>query len=157
MHGRSLPPPPPASTLINISHNGHLAGSPRIEAAAIKGWSLLLTALPHYCLSGGFCSSALEALAPHLQAKDVEERAAAGEAVALLFSMAELFKVEGSGIGDELSGTSPHPSPLLSLWRWIYFCFLSPTPPPPPLPPSLVLNPYCNYSQVPDKQTWSVA
>ena len=50
------------------------------------------------------CSAALEALAPRLQAKDVEERGAAGEAVALLFSMAELSRIDEGDSGDDLSG-----------------------------------------------------
>ncbi len=54
--------------------------------------------------------------------QDVEERGAAGEAVALLFSLAELFKMERGESGDDLSGVHRQ----RSCWRWVSSCRFSP-------------------------------
>ena len=73
------------------------AAQPQIQAAALRGWSLLLTTLPTTRLDGAFCSRVLEELSPHLLPEDVDLRDAAGEAIALVFSVAGLSGLEENG------------------------------------------------------------
>ncbi len=78
-------------------------GSSSIKAAALRGWTLLLSSCPSWRLDGHFCSQSLQSLSSHLEEKDVDERNAAGEAVALLFTMAGLNGASNEGT-DEDSG-----------------------------------------------------
>ena len=77
------------------------AGSPRVAASALRGWSLLVTSLPQWQLNGAFCSSALGSLSKHLHVNDVAQRDAAGEATALLFSVADLPSLDSDENGSE--------------------------------------------------------
>lgn len=67
---------------------------------------MLLSGCPSWLLDGDFCSRALQSLSGHLEVTDVEERNAAGEAVALLFTMADLAGAGNEDSADEESGTS---------------------------------------------------
>ena len=70
------------------------AGPALLAASAIRGWSLLLTSLPGWRLDSTFCDGALGFLSQKLADSDVELRSAAGEAVALLFSLAGLGELD---------------------------------------------------------------
>ena len=80
--------------------------------ASLKGWSLLLSALPGWRLDSLFCGDALSQLSPHLSATAVEERAAAGEAIALLFSMSGLSSLEEANDAEGQSSVLICGSPL---------------------------------------------
>ena len=77
------------------------AGNSKIATAALKGWTLLLSCCPSWRLDGQFCSQSLQSLSSHLQEKHVDERNAAGEAVALLFTMAGLSAASNEGTDDD--------------------------------------------------------
>ena len=80
------------------------SGPEKLAVASLKGWSLLLSALPGWRLNSVFCDDALSQLSPHLSATAVEERAAAGEAIALLFSMSGLSTPNEA---KEIDGQTP--------------------------------------------------
>lgn len=67
--------------------------------AALRGWSLLVSTLPTYSLSTGFVETSFAALATLLYSENVDTRAAAGEAIALLYDSAGLAQLEGDS-GD---------------------------------------------------------
>ena len=58
---------------------------PKGQAAALRAWSLLLTTVPAWQLGSAFVDSHLSMLVGLLHSEDVDVRAAAGEAVALLY------------------------------------------------------------------------
>ncbi len=79
------------------------AGPSGAMVAALRGWSLLVSTLPTYSLSTGFVEASFASLAALLYSENVDTRAAAGEAIALLYDSAGLAKLEGDS-GD--SGTA---------------------------------------------------
>lgn len=70
-------------------------------AAALRGWALLLSTLPAHRLTAPFVESSLAALSQQLYSEATDVRAAAGEAIALLYDAAGLVELEGD------SGESP--------------------------------------------------
>ena len=69
------------------------------KVAALRGWSLLVSTLPTYSLTTGFVETSFAALAALLYSEHVDTRAAAGEAIALLYDSAGLAQLEGDS-GD---------------------------------------------------------
>lgn len=63
--------------------------------AAVRGWSFLVSTLPAYSLSTGFVEDSLASLAGLLYSESVDTRAAAGEAIALLYDAAGIAGLEG--------------------------------------------------------------
>ena len=63
--------------------------------AAVRGWSFLVSTLPAYSLSTGFVEDSLATLAGLLYSDSVDTRAAAGEAIALLYDAAGIAGLEG--------------------------------------------------------------
>lgn len=108
----------------SFSSGGPSAGSSNIARAALKGWTLLLSCCPTWRLDTAFCSNALQSMARHLEVNDVEERNAAGEAIALIFSMAGLALEDDVNTALE---TSPGmlPSSIVTSLSWLLFCPLS--------------------------------
>ncbi len=72
-----------------------LTGAATGAATAIRAWALLLSTLPAYRLTAPFVETALAALAERLYSEATEVRAAAGEAIALLYDAAGLGELEG--------------------------------------------------------------
>ena len=91
-----------------------LTGSSKVRTAALKGWTLLLSCCPSWRLDGQFCSRYLQSISPHLQEKDVDERNAAGEAVALFFTMAGLSGPSNEGTDDDSGERSTAFMPLVA-------------------------------------------
>ncbi|KAL3156213.1 hypothetical protein ABBQ32_012494 [Trebouxia sp. C0010 RCD-2024] len=60
-------------------------GSAKVATAAIRGWSLLLSTVPTWRMNTHSVEQSLQSLAKQLYSEDVEVRAAAGEAIALLY------------------------------------------------------------------------
>ena len=75
------------------------AGPTGAMVAALRGWSLLVSTLPTYSLSTGFVEASFASLAALLYSENVDTRAAAGEAIALLYDSAGLAQLEGDS-GD---------------------------------------------------------
>ncbi|EIE23324.1 hypothetical protein COCSUDRAFT_63675 [Coccomyxa subellipsoidea C-169] len=88
----------------------HLAGlwkgAATGAATAIRAWALLLSTLPAYRLTAPFVETALAALAERLYSEATEVRAAAGEAIALLYDAAGLGELEGDS-GDDSGAETP--------------------------------------------------
>ena len=76
-----------------------------MTTAALKAWTLLLSCCPSWRLDGQFCSRSLQSLSSHLEEKNVDQRNAAGEAVALLFTMAGLSGPSNEGTDDDSGRT----------------------------------------------------
>ncbi|GAB4824115.1 hypothetical protein N2152v2_011161 [Parachlorella kessleri] len=68
-------------------------GTAKVQAAALRGWSLLLTTIPSGQLDSDFVEKYIKQLAALLHADDVEVRSAAGEAVALLYDSCGLAEL----------------------------------------------------------------
>ena len=73
-----------------------------MQAAALRGWTLLLTTVPAWQLGGTtFVEDHLKMMAALLQGDDVEVRAAAGEAVAALFESCDLASLPESAPAED--------------------------------------------------------
>ena len=72
-----------------------VAGSKAIAVATVRGWSFLVSTLPAYSLSTVFVEGSLASLARLLYSDSVDTRAAAGEAIALLYDAAGIAGLEG--------------------------------------------------------------
>lgn len=72
----------------------------KVQAAALRGWSLLLTTLPAWQLTAADIERQLASLADLLENPDVEVRSAAGEAVALLFHTYGLSELDAGDPTD---------------------------------------------------------
>jgi hypothetical protein len=83
------------------------AGQAKLQAVALRGWTLLLTTVPTWHLDSDFVESRLSLLAGLLHSDDVEVRGAAGEAVALLYSTCGLAALPESPALDYGSEPSP--------------------------------------------------
>ena len=70
-------------------------GVTAVAAASIWSWALLLSTLPSHRLAAPFVEASLAALAERLYSEATEVRAAAGEAIALLYDAAGLAELEG--------------------------------------------------------------
>ncbi|BDA43174.1 probable interferon-related developmental regulator 1 [Coccomyxa sp. Obi] len=81
-------------------------GVPAVAAAALRGWTLLLSTLPAQRLTAAFVESSLEALAQQLYSEATDVRAAAGEAIALLYDASGLVELEGDS-GEESGQATP--------------------------------------------------
>lgn len=81
-----------------------------MAAAALRGWALLLSTLPAHRLTAPFVESSLATLAQQLYSEATDVRAAAGEAIALLYDAAGLVDLEGDS-GEDLAF-----SPVHSAW-----------------------------------------
>lgn len=88
------------------------AGSTGAMVAALRGWSFLVSTLPTYSLSTGFVETSFASLAALLYSENVDTRAAAGEAIALLYDSAGLGQLEENS-GDS-GGPLPHAPMALS-------------------------------------------
>lgn len=82
------------SAFIQLTSCHWIAGSAAVAVAAVRGWSVLVSTLPTYSLNTGFVESSLAALAALLYSDNVDARAAAGEAIALLYDSAGLAGLE---------------------------------------------------------------
>lgn len=89
------------SIMSGLSTVASEAGSSTVTTAALKAWTLLLSCCPSWRLDGQFCSRSLQSLSSHLEEKNVDQRNAAGEAVALLFTMAGLSGPSNEGTDDD--------------------------------------------------------
>ena len=74
-------------------HNSFPAAA-KVQAAALRGWSLLLSTLPAWHLTAADIERQLASLAELLGSPYVEVRSAAGEAVALLFQTYGLSELD---------------------------------------------------------------
>ena len=83
------------------------SGQAKLQAVALRGWTLLLTTVPAWHLDSGFVESHLSLLAGLLHSDDVEVRGAAGEAVALLYSTCGLAALPESPALDYDSEPPP--------------------------------------------------
>ncbi|CAL8465178.1 g4713 [Coccomyxa elongata] len=81
-------------------------GVPSVAGAALRGWALLLSTLPVHRLTAPFVESLLAALAQQLYSEATDVRAAAGEAIALLYDAAGLADLE-SDSGEESGEATP--------------------------------------------------
>lgn len=72
----------------------------KVQTAALRGWSLLLTTLPAWQLTAPDIERQLASLADLLESPDVEVRSAAGEAVALLFHTYGLAELDAGDPTD---------------------------------------------------------
>lgn len=90
------------------------SGPAKVSSAAIRGWSLLLSTLPAWRMTTSSVEAWLQGLAKQLHSEDVEVRAAAGEAIALLYHSCGISDLE-SWLEDQEqsdSDSSPPESPL---------------------------------------------
>ena len=83
-----------------------------MAGAALRGWALLLSTLPAHRLTAPFVESALAALAQQLYSEGTDVRAAAGEAIALLYDAAGLVDLD-SDSGEYLVPLPGHSARLL--------------------------------------------
>ena len=98
-------------------HLPHVACLPTVtavSAAALRGWTLLLTVMPELALTDVWREEQLDSLSRQLSRSEVDVRAAAGCAAALL--------LEGWGMAepepDSETDTGWHPIPmLLQAWQ----------------------------------------
>jgi hypothetical protein len=86
-----------------------------VAAAAVHGWTLLLSTLPGHRLSAPFVEAALGSLAGQLYSDAVDVREAAGEAIALLYDAAGLADLEGDSGALPFSEISPDGRPMILL------------------------------------------
>ncbi len=87
---------------------------PAVTGAALRGWALLLSTLPVHRLTAPFVESSLAALAQQLYSEATDVRAAAGEAIALLYDAAGLADLE-SDSGRYLAPSSGQPAKRVNL------------------------------------------
>ena len=73
------------------------AGAPALAAAALRGWALVASTLPASRMGADWVERALGGLEAGLHAGDVDVRAAAGEAITLLFHSAGLAAADACG------------------------------------------------------------
>ena len=72
-------------------------GAPAVAAAALRGWALVASTLPASRMGADWVERALGGLEAGLHAGDVDVRAAAGEAITLLFHSAGLAAADPGG------------------------------------------------------------
>lgn len=96
-HLRMEPPSEPASPQRPLLA---AAAAAKVQSAALRGWSLLLSTLPAWQLTAADIECQLASLVELLQSPDVEVRAAAGEAVALLYHSYGLASLDAGGAED---------------------------------------------------------
>ncbi|KAL3152749.1 hypothetical protein ABBQ38_012337 [Trebouxia sp. C0009 RCD-2024] len=85
-------------------------GSAKVATAAIRGWSLLLSTVPTCRMTTHSVEESLQSLAKQLHSEDVEVRAAAGEAIALLYHSCGISDLDAfleNGQLDESPPASP--------------------------------------------------
>lgn len=92
-------------------------GSSLARAAALRGWALLLTTVEVRRLSASSVEASLARLSAILGDEDVDVRAAAGEAIALLYSTAGLEKM-----GEHAHSSSQGDSHFIARLPWIVTC-----------------------------------
>lgn len=80
---------------------GFRSASPAVAAAALRGWALLLSALPRWKVDPDFCEQHLPLLAACLHAQDVEVRNTAGQAAALLYHASGLYALAAGAADDD--------------------------------------------------------
>ncbi|DBA83033.1 TPA: hypothetical protein ACH3X1_006807 [Trebouxia sp. C0004] len=88
------------------------AGPAKVSTAAIRGWSLLLSTVPTWQMTTSRIEASLQSLANQLHSGDVEVRAAAGEAIALLYHTCGISDLDSFLEDQDEPGLSPPASPI---------------------------------------------
>ncbi|DBA82393.1 TPA: hypothetical protein ACH3X2_000645 [Trebouxia sp. C0005] len=88
------------------------AGPAKVSTAAIRGWSLLLSTVPTWRMTTSRIEASLQSLANQLHSGDVEVRAAAGEAIALLYHTCGISDLDSFLEDQDEPDLSPPASPV---------------------------------------------
>ncbi|KAL0044066.1 hypothetical protein WJX82_006874 [Trebouxia sp. C0006] len=90
------------------------AGPAKVSTAALRGWSLLLSTVPTWRMTTSRIEASLQSLANQLHSGDVEVRAAAGEAIALLYHTCGISDLDSFLEDQDEPDFSPPASPIPS-------------------------------------------